>query len=99
MTGSAGLLAERNQTAEIRERSPANTLQDFTLVQSDVIGLIAFDLVLRVILARMMDITFVVHAARMHPYDVATDLASFGIPAYMIADLECLSHNIILIQQ
>ena len=90
-------LPARNQAAETRERSPANMPQGFTFVQSDMIGLVAFDLVLRIILARMMDITFVGHVARMHPHDTATDSASFGIPTYMIVDFECLFHDVIVI--
>ena len=67
--------------------------QRLTLVQSHVIGLITFDLVLRVVLARMMDITFVVHLARMHLHDTTTDPASFGIPTYVVADFEFPAHN------
>ena len=97
MTGSSSFLPARNQAAETRERSPANTLQGSTLVQSEVIGLVAFDLVLRIILARMMDITFVVHVARMHSHDPAADSASLGIPTYVIADFECLFHDFIVV--
>ena len=67
--------------------------QCFTFVQSDVIGLVAFDLVLRIILARVVDIAFVVHVARMHPHDMAADPAGFGIPTYVIADFEDLCHH------
>jgi hypothetical protein len=66
--------------------------QGFTHMQSDMIGLVAFDLVLRIILARMMDVAFVVHVARMDPHDTAADPASFGIPTYVIADFEFLCH-------
>jgi hypothetical protein len=65
-------------------------------VQSDVIGLVAFDFVLRIILARVMDVAFVVHVARMHPDDTATDPASFRIPTYVIADFECPCHTVIV---
>jgi hypothetical protein len=46
-------------------------------MKRDVIRLIAFDLVLRIVLARMMDVAFVVHIARMHLHDMAADPASF----------------------
>jgi hypothetical protein len=65
-------------------------------VHGDMIGLIAFDLVLRIVLARMMDIALVVHVPRVHPYDVTGDPASFGIPGYMVADFECLRHEVML---
>ncbi len=61
-------------------------------VQSDVIGLVAFDLVLQIILVRMVDLAFVVHGDRIYPYDTAADPANFRIPTYVIADLKCLSH-------
>src|SRR5262249_31227717 len=67
--------------------------QRFALVQSDVIGLVALDLVLRIVRARMMDVALVAHVGRVDPYDTAADPASFGIPAYVIADLESLCHD------
>jgi hypothetical protein len=70
--------------------------QCFALVHGYMIGFIAFDLVLRIVLARMMDIAFVVHVPRVHPNDVAADLASFGIPGYAVADFECLRHELML---
>ncbi len=64
----------------------------FTLVQSDAIGLFAFDFVLLIILVRTVDVAFVVYVAPMHPYDTAADSARFRIPTYVIADLKHLSH-------
>jgi hypothetical protein len=32
----------------------------------------------------------------MHPYDVAADAAGLGIPGYVVADLKCLRHELIL---
>ena len=71
----------------------AKVPQCLTLVHSDVISLVAPNLVLRVVLARMMNIAFVIHVARMHLHDMAADSASFGIPTHVIADFECLPHN------
>lgn len=71
--------------------------QCFALVHGDVIRVIALDLVLRIILARMMDVAFVVHVRRIHPYDMAADPASFGVPGYVIADFECLRHEFMLL--
>ncbi len=71
--------------------------QCFALVHGDMIGLIALDLVLRIILARVMDVAFVVQVRRMHPHDMATDPASFGVPGYMITDFECLRHELMVL--
>jgi hypothetical protein len=62
------------------------------LVQRDVIGLVAFDLILRVLFARMMSVAFVVHVARMYLHDVAADPARFRIPGNVIANFEFLVH-------
>ena len=63
------------------------------LMQSDVIGLVALDLILRIVRARVMDIAFIVHVLCVHPHDTAAHPAGFGIPAHVIADLECLCHG------
>jgi hypothetical protein len=55
-----------------------------------VIGLVALDLVLRVILARVVDITLVVHVRRMYPHDAAAYVAGFRVPTHVIADDKCL---------
>ncbi len=68
--------------------------QCFALVHGDMIGLIALDLVLRIVLFRMMDIAFVVDVPGVHPNDVAADAACFGIPSYVVADFECLRHDL-----
>jgi hypothetical protein len=60
------------------------------LCDGDVIGLIVFDLILRMAFARVMHVAFVVHLARMHPHDPTTDPASLGIPTHVIAGFECL---------
>ena len=75
------------------QRSALKEPQWFALVHGDMIGLIALDLVLRIVLARVMDVAFVVHVGRMHLYDMAADPASFGVPGYVIADFECLRHE------
>src|ERR1700730_19385915 len=40
-----------------------------------------------------MDVALVVHISLMHPHDVATDPAGFGIPAHVIAGFKCLGHD------
>src|SRR5262249_33341822 len=66
--------------------------QDFAFVQGDMIRLVAFDLVLRIVVARMMDIAFVVHILGVHPDDAASAATSLRIPADVITALECLAH-------
>lgn len=58
-----------------------------------MIRFVAFDFVLRIVLTRVMDITLIVNVARMHPDDMATDPARFGVPGHVITDFECLCHG------
>jgi hypothetical protein len=74
-------------------RSSVKTPQCSSLVQGDVIGLITPDLVLRIILARMMDVAFVVHIRGVHLADPTPDATSLGAPAHVIADFERLCHR------
>ena len=74
------------------ERSARKPPQRPTLVQGDVIGLVALDLILRFVGARVMDIAFVVHVFGVHADDLAAHPAGFRIPADVIADLECSGH-------
>ena len=46
-------------------------------MQGDMIGLVALDLILRRILARVVDISFVVHVFRVHFDDAAGDPPGF----------------------
>jgi hypothetical protein len=62
--------------------------QGAALVEGNMIGLVALDLVLWIIRARVMEITFVVHVPGVHANNMAADLASFGIPAHVIARFE-----------
>lgn len=78
-------------------RSATEMPQDRTFMQGDVIGLVAFDLVLRIILARMMDVTLVAHVARMYSHDTTADSASLRVPTYVITDFEGLRHKLMLL--
>jgi hypothetical protein len=64
-----------------------------SLVQSDMVGLGALDLVLRNVRARMMSIAAVIEVAGMHAEDRAADAPRLGIPAHAIMDLEALRHG------
>jgi hypothetical protein len=66
--------------------------QGSPLVQSDMIRFVAFDLVLWIVRARVVDMAFVVNIPGVHAHDAATDPAGFGIPADVITDLEYLHH-------
>lgn len=72
------------------------TLQCGSLVQGDVVSLVALDFVLRVIRARVMDITFIVHVFFVHLHDPAADAASFRIPADMISNFERFFAHLLL---
>ena len=61
----------------------------------DVIGLIAFDLVLRIILARMNRIAFERDPGSNDSGDLAADSTGFRVPAHVISPPEAfLSHLI-----
>jgi hypothetical protein len=64
-----------------------------SLMQGDMIGLVAFDLILRILRARVMDVTLVVHVFPVHALDGAAHPAGLGIPAHVIADLKCFGHD------
>jgi hypothetical protein len=87
-------LAKQSLGSHSGRHSAVKTSQCFAFMQRYVIGPVVLDFVLRVILARMMDVAFVVYVLRMHSHDAATDTASFGIPTHVIADLEHPSHDI-----
>jgi hypothetical protein len=61
----------------------------------DVIGLIALDLVLRIILAGMNRVALERDPGRNDPGDPTADSAGFRVPAHVISPLEAfLSHPI-----
>jgi hypothetical protein len=65
-------------------------------VHGDVLGRVAFDLVLGIILARVMRISFVVDVFRVNLDDLAADSTSFGIPANVVAHFESGRHDELL---
>ena len=62
--------------------------QSGSLVQGDMVGLVALDLILRRILARVVDISFVVHVFRVYFDDAAGDPPGFRVPAHVVMQLE-----------
>ncbi len=58
----------------------------------NVVGLIAFDQVLRCISRRMMHVPLEFHV-RSDPFDDdSADMARLGVPSDMVADLESFGH-------
>jgi hypothetical protein len=58
-----------------------------------MIGLVALDLVLRIVAARVGNVALLVHVAGMHAHHPAANTTGFRIPADMISDLEALCHE------
>ena len=57
-----------------------------------MVGFIAFDFVLGLILARVVDVSFVIHVLRMHLDDSPADPPGLRVPAYTIMQLESFFH-------
>jgi hypothetical protein len=62
-------------------------------MQGDVCCFIAFDFVLRLVFARVMDVAFVIHVLGMHAHDPPSHPASFRVSAHVIANFELLGHG------
>jgi len=54
---------------------------------------ITLDFVLRLILARVMGVAFVIHIFGVHSHNPAGDPAGFGIPTYVISNFEYPCHG------
>ena len=67
--------------------------QRVAFVGRDMIGLVAFDFVLRVFCRGVMRVPFVIEVFGVNGDDGSADSAGFGIPADVIAYLECLGHG------
>jgi hypothetical protein len=62
-------------------------------MHGDMIGFVAFDFILRLILAGVAGMASVIGIADMDLDDPATDMSSLGIPGNVIADLEVFAHS------
>ena len=69
---------------------PSGMIERTALMSRDMIGLIALDFVLRIVLGSVMGMSFIVEIAHMNLDDLSRYVASLGIPAHVIADLELL---------
>src|SRR5690606_38749338 len=63
------------------------------LVRGDVVGPVALDLVLRIVLVGPPGVTVVIEIGRVHPRDPAADAAGLGVPCDVIADPEPMRHG------
>src|SRR3546814_9236741 len=70
----------------------SNLPQHRAPVRGDVVGLVAPDLVLRLVGAGAVGVALVVEVAGMHLDDTAADAAGLGIPADVVAELELAGH-------
>jgi hypothetical protein len=61
-------------------------------MHGNVIGFVVFDLVLRIVFRRVMDVTLVVHVFAVNFDDFSAGDSCLGIPAHMVADFEFSRH-------
>src|SRR5699024_5419595 len=84
-------------------RAPASEALSVDLVQrgplvgSDVVGLVALDLVLRLVLARPAHVPLVVEVLRVDLGDRPGHLTGLGVPPHVVPDLELGAHPFLLI--
>lgn len=68
--------------------------QRCTLVHGDVIGLVAFDFVLRIILAAMARVAFPREIVPVDLADQAADLSGFQVPLHVLGDPGMPAHDV-----
>src|SRR6516162_1402296 len=59
-------------------------------MQGYVLRLVTLDLILRILAARVMDVSLVAYVPGVHAHDTAAYPPGFGIPAHVIPDFEIL---------
>src|SRR5437016_14583846 len=69
------------------------TSQRYTLMHGDVVGLVALDFILWLILARVVDVPFVLNICGVHLDDCPADMSGLRVPDHVITDLECSLHD------
>jgi hypothetical protein len=67
-------------------------------MQGDVVSLVALDFILRLIGRSMVNVAFIIDGTLMHFDDFPAHTPGFRIPAHMIANLERLGHDSVLIR-
>ena len=73
-----------------------NLVQRTSLVQGDVLGLVTFDFVLRLIHTCMVRVAFVVRVLCVYFGDRAADVARFRIPAHVVAHFKFGTNSLFL---
>lgn len=79
--------------SEPARRGSIELVQYRAAVQSDVVGLVALDLVLRIVRGAAMRVPLVVDIARVDLHDAARHMARLGISLHMVAHLELMAHE------
>jgi hypothetical protein len=74
-------------------RLSTHAFQCCSPVQGDVIGLVALDLILGIVVARTVHVSFVVHILRVHIHNLPTHVTGLGIPGHVLPDLEFIRHG------
>ena len=69
-----------------------NFRQCRALVGGDVVGFIAFDFVLGIILVGVMGVALIVKVGYMHFHYFPGHVSRLGVPLYMVTHFECLFH-------
>jgi hypothetical protein len=67
-------------------------LQGRAFVHCDVVGLVALDFILRVFLARVVGIPFIINISCVHFNDLAADLSGLRVPRHVIPDAKPSGH-------
>jgi hypothetical protein len=65
-------------------------------MRSNMIGLVALDLILRIVGGGVMRVALIFEIADVNLGDRSAYAARLGIPAHMIANFECSSHGALL---
>lgn len=80
-------------------RPSSDLAQCGALMHGDVFGLVAADLVLRFVFARMVSVALVNGVLFVNLDDPASHMASLGVPADMIARFECCCRHDVLLSK
>jgi hypothetical protein len=87
--------SERHPGSEAMRHSLCpELLQGRPFMHGNVVRLIAFDFVLRLVLGGMMRVALVIDILRMDLDDPAADVSRLGIPGHAIADFEAFPHGL-----
>jgi hypothetical protein len=66
-------------------------------MQSNVIRFIALDFIVRLVLARMMDVSFIIYVFRVDLDDPSTDSSCLRVPCNVIANTKLFCHCFVFV--